>query len=344
MHTTRKVVGLFVLALMGGQVATAQTEIRYHDPVEHISEAFSTAHLVAIGENHGHKELYDFLSVLLRDAAVQQAVDDIVVEFGNALYQPVLDRYIMGEAVPFDSVRLVWRNTVSSPSTVWDSPVYEAFFQTVREINADLPPEQRYRVLAGDPPIDWDRIESRDDLMPFFRRFRDEHFFEVVRTEVLGKGRKGLLLAGGLHMNRRNAVRERSSGLRWAEVTVASLIDIYYPGALYVVQSVGKEKLDYARLATLPRGVLVPIEGTWIGALEVNGITTLRNYDGSPMTMFGDARFQDMADAILYWGSPDELTYLEPPPQLYQDDAYWEELNRRSHIARDQPMNESLRQ
>jgi hypothetical protein len=38
-------------------------------------------------------------------------VNDIAVECGNALYQPVLDRYIAGEDVPFAEVKKVHNKT-----------------------------------------------------------------------------------------------------------------------------------------------------------------------------------------------------------------------------------------
>ena len=185
-------VGALALLAFGCSTSNPESEaLHYEDPIQSIAEAFEEVHLVAIGESHQHQELYDFLSDLLRNPAIQATVDDIVVEYGNAFYQDVLDRYMMGESVAMDSVRLVWRNTIVSPNTVWDSPVYETFFETVRAINMTLPPDQRYRVLAGDHPVNWDLIEGRANLVPFFQLYRSEHIFQVVRQEVLRKNRKG---------------------------------------------------------------------------------------------------------------------------------------------------------
>lgn len=320
-------------------------EPTYQDATEGIIAAFEQVSLVAIGENHGHQQLYDFLGTLLKEPALQEAVDDIVVEFGNPFYQDVLDRYMQGEDVPFDSVRLVWRNTIVSPNTVWDSPVYEGFFRTIRAINETLPQEQQYRVLAGDTPVDWDQLKQKEDVFALFTPTRDEHFFQVVRHEVLKKKRKALLLAGGVHMSRSNMVHENKSGLRWAEVSATSLINLFYPGSVFVIGSMGKAKaLDHERLATVPVGSLIPVQETWIGVLEANVITNMRNYDGTPFTKYGEARLEDMVDAILYWGKPDAFIKAEPSAQTYQDEAYWQALNRRSLLLRGQPMDESLRQ
>ena len=340
----RRWIGALALLVLGcGPATPAQENLPFEEATTSIAQAFEDAHLVAIGESHRHQELYDFLADLLRNPAIQAAVDDIVVEYGNALYQNVLDRYIRGDPVPLDSVRLVWRNTISSPNTVWDSPVYETFFETVRTINASLPPDRRYRVLAGDHPVNWDVIERREDLIPFFQRFRSEHIFQVVRQEVLRKNRKGLLIAGGVHTSRQSMVRQRDSGLQWAETSAGSLIASYFPDALFVIGANVKEGIDHTRLSHIPKGSLVRVEGTWLGTLEANVVTNMRNFDGSPFTLYGDARLEDMVDAILYWGPPEAFTYAEPPPDIYQDDAYWATLNRRSLLIRGQPMDSTLR-
>lgn len=44
-----------------------------------------------------------------------------------------------------------------------------------------------------DPPIDWTRVETRDDIAPFLG-FRDEHYASVVRYDVLALRRKALLI------------------------------------------------------------------------------------------------------------------------------------------------------
>ena len=99
-----------------------------------------------------------------------ERVNDIVVEFGNARYQEVIDRYIAGENVPFEQVRGAWRDTVGALGPV--SPVYGEFYRAVRAVNQKLPRQRRLRVLLGDPPIDWSHVRSREDIalyLPFSR-------------------------------------------------------------------------------------------------------------------------------------------------------------------------------
>lgn len=49
------------------------------------------------------------------------------------------------------------------PTVANEIPVDETFFQTVRAVNATLPPERRIRVLLSDPPIDWTSVKTRED-------------------------------------------------------------------------------------------------------------------------------------------------------------------------------------
>ena len=57
------------------------------------------------------------------------------------------------------------------------------------------------RILAGDPPIDWDHVNDKADLRKWIVR-RDSHAADVVRREVLARGRKALLIYGNQHFPR----------------------------------------------------------------------------------------------------------------------------------------------
>jgi hypothetical protein len=78
-----------------------------------ILAAFDRFEVVAMPEAHGMKDVDDFILALLRDPSFPGKVNDIEVECGNSLYQPLLDRYIAGMDVPFAEVRKVWRNPLS---------------------------------------------------------------------------------------------------------------------------------------------------------------------------------------------------------------------------------------
>ena len=197
---------LLLTSLAAAALLPAQTPV---EPIGAIVEAFRAHSIVAIGnvEFRGNEQCQAFHRSLVRDPRFAAAVNDIVVEFGNARYQDVIDRFIRGEEVPPDSLRRVWQNT-TQVEYEWDSPVYEEFFRTVRTVNASLPPARRLRVLLGDPPIDWDKIKTIDDLHKGMGD-RDAHAVEVIRREVLSKNRRALVIYGGQHLLRKNTVPAR---------------------------------------------------------------------------------------------------------------------------------------
>src|SRR5580704_16815951 len=161
-----------------------------------ILAAFDRYEVVAMPEANGMKDLDDFILSLIRDPSFPAKVNDIEVECGNSLYQPLLDRYIAGDDVPFTEVRKVWRNTTQS--MCGRSGFFEQFFPLVRAINQNLTPAKRLRVLAGDPPIDWDHVKTREDGMKFFDR--EPSIVSVMEKEVLSKHRKALMLFGSFHL------------------------------------------------------------------------------------------------------------------------------------------------
>jgi hypothetical protein len=159
------------------------------DAIDGIIEAFGRFPIVALGEGgHGGLRGHVFRLSLIRDPRFAAAVNDIVVESGNARYQGVMDRFINGEDVPRDILRRVWEDTTVTAPT-FELPIYEEFFRAVRTVNASLPPERRLRVLLGDPPIDWAAVQTLQDYLPWNYQ-RDTHAADVIRREVLAKGRR----------------------------------------------------------------------------------------------------------------------------------------------------------
>ena len=71
------------------------------EPIAAILDAFRSHSLVALGEGrHGNEQGHDFRLSLIRDSRFPAVVNDIVVEFGSASHQAVMDRFVRGEQVP----------------------------------------------------------------------------------------------------------------------------------------------------------------------------------------------------------------------------------------------------
>ncbi len=307
-----------------------------------VLEAFETARVVAIGENHGHLELHELILALLGDPRSPEIIDDIAVEWGNALYQPIIDRYIRGDSTPWDSVTMAWRNTIVSPNTVWDAPVYERFFREIRRINESLNEDVRYRVLLADSPVEWSAVDSIADLQPFFDRARS--MAEVIRNESLLQGRRSLFLAGGLHVAKRPRARPNRMGVPIGEVTPVAWLELYHPESSFAIQSMGAAvRLRVPSLVGPGAPRIVLLAGAPdLSRIEANRTTTLRNRDGSRPDVYGKAVLGDIVDAVILWDA-DRMTFVDPDPATYSVGWYWEELNRRSLMLRGQPMDPSLR-
>jgi hypothetical protein len=292
----------------------APTEPFARPGVSAIVEAFRTHRLVAIGEVHRNEQVHDFIVTLLRDPRFLPDGGDIVVEFGNARYQGVMDRYVSGEPVPPAELVHVWREAVNI--LVWDAPVYERLFATVRSVNRRRLPATRLRAVLADPPIDWSAIHDR----PAWERVaatRDRHFADVIERDVLARGRRALLVFGSGHVQNEKAFDARPNRAR--SPNLAELLDAEHPGdTLFVLADWMTAELD-RRLADWRPPVLARLKGTWLGDLHA----------GPPADT---PRLADLAGEFLYLGPTTSLTSSTPPPAIYSDPVYLRELLRRNEI------------
>ena len=115
-----------------------------------ILKAFESFEVVGIPAAHGEKDIDDLILSLVRDPRFAASVNDIVVECGNLRYQPILDRYIAGDDIPFAEVQHVWRDTTVQ-QMCGASGFYEQLYPLVRSINQDLPATRRLRIVAANP-------------------------------------------------------------------------------------------------------------------------------------------------------------------------------------------------
>jgi len=331
-----------LLSSASGGSLQSQSEPVPSNAVQGIIKAFDQFPVVAIGELHGRREDKDFLISLIKSPEFSVKVNDIAVEFGNALYQPVLDRYIAGDPVPIMELREVWRNTTVLTG-VWDAPIYQRFFADVRDVNQALPRSRRLRVLAGDPPIDWSRIHDLADATPFLGA-RDTYFASMIEKEVLARGRRALIVMGGFHFYRRSQTGQIQKD------TVGALIKQRHPGSTFVILTHAANRKGYevleARLSSWKIPSLYPLRGTWLGAVDasyqfpptrtpVGGGKAVKQEVPIPAAL---VRLQHLADAFLYLGPTGTFTSSRPLPGTY-DPGYLRELDRRYKVIYGIPLD-----
>jgi hypothetical protein len=291
-------------------------EPRVRPAVPGIIDALEDHRLIAIGEVHRNEQVHDVLVAVVRDTAFLPGGGDVVVEWGNARYQSVMDRYITGERVSRPELVPVWRETVNI--LVWDAPVYERLFATIREVNARRPSGRRLRVVLADPPIDWAAIRDQASWERIAAA-RDRYAAGVVEREVLARGHHALLIFGSGHVQRERAFDRFGEPGRPRQPNLADLLESRHPGAtLFVLADWMTPQLD-ARLARWRAPALARLQGTWLGNVSV----------GPPTDT---PRLEDLGDAFLYLGPTSSITTSMPRPEIYCNTTYLRELKRRDAI------------
>lgn len=301
-----------------------------------VLEAFKTHRLVGLGEIHDLQNHGDALALLLSDPRLPGVVDDIVLEFGNALYQHTVDKFIAGQPVADADLRRVWRNTTQSPLETWDEPMYEQVYRTVRAANWALPPHKRMRVLLGDPPIDWARVTNFSEYRFWERQHGPVFWAPLVEKQVLAKGRRALLSFG---LDTFTGVNATVAGER-----IYRIVDLVPPA--------GDLGGLATRLSRYPRYSVIPAANAWLGSVDAGLAFDAPGTPGPglrkapprrrgrigkrPILSIGNdfcgQRIGSLIDAGLYLGQPGEVTASLPDPAIYLDPVYWKELERRKTI------------
>ncbi len=239
------------------------------EPIGAILDRFQSHSVVALGEVHGDLNSLKLRLALIRDPRFPGVVNDIVVEVGNARYQDAIDRYVRGEDVPVATIREACRNTTNHNMGP-DYPSFEEIFHAVRAVNLALPPDRRLRILLGDPPFDWSKVETVHDL---YRDDRDKFVADLILRESLAKKRRALIVYGHMHYLRgtSGSIVSRLEAAGHQVFSIATM----GPGAL----------LGQPDVSSWPRPSLALLRGTLIGGAEV--------------PMFQPLRFEQRFDAVL---------------------------------------------
>jgi hypothetical protein len=333
--------------------------------IDGVLDLFQQKSVVALGDAHGLAQEEAFYSAVVLDPRFAEQVRNVVVEFGGAIAQETIDRYVAGEDVSFAELRRVWTDTAGAFSPGEPVPLgLVNFFANVRAANLKLTPDRKIKVWLGDPKVDWSQIRSFQDLQPFLRK-RDDNMFVILDEQVLRKHKKALLIVGLGHL-----FGPGGPGPLTGRISHA------YPDALAIVSPfIGYLEPEcnatfLARSKDWPTpAILQPVHGTSLeaslrlsncnfipasrieqmkrmaehmpkveGAAPPPGAQILGAGPGggkppSPTDMIAaeiDIMSGRHADAILYLGPPDTLTQAPIEDSLYLDPDYFEEAKRRA--------------
>lgn len=283
--------------------------------VDGVLDLFQRKSIVALGDVHGLAQEDDFYGDLVRDPQFAEQVGNVVVEFGGAVAQDTIDRYVDGQEVPFAELRRVWSDVVGWVPGESEIVGFVNFYASVRAANAQLPPERRIKVWLGEPKIDWSATHTFRDVAQLLG-YRDEHLFGILDRQILQKHKKALVIVGFMHL-----LTPGGAGPLSDKITDA------YPNSLAIVVPVAGyfEPACNASLLSRMKGwevpsIATPVEGTWLESrLRIAGCHALL-----------PAR---TADAVLYLGPPRAFTRSPIEPSLYLDLAYFNEISRRAQCC-----------
>jgi hypothetical protein len=306
---------------------------------------FQTHDIVMFGEVHDSEQEYEWLCQLVKTPGFSDHVDDIVVEFGNALYQKTVDRYVAGEDVPFDEVQKAWRNMVADAEPV--SPVYGWLYKAVREANMEHPGKRGIRLLMGSPPGDWSKIKNSADLAPYETE-RERWYTQVVKDGVLAKRHHALLIMGAGHFLRGHdqalqfelaAQQHRVVSIDRAHLGPGNIErDLRAAGAKPYLVVFGTNTIDNRgdvdkRFDSWPAPVIVPLSGDWVGALPAQPVISGGHAPAIPLTL------ADQADALLYVAPCSALQTAYLSKADVDGTPYGQEMIRRDIILLGHPVS-----
>jgi len=304
------------------QAQAAVSELRPIDGSNAILQSFDSHPIVAIADLPGCTELHEFVRELIRNPRFSEKVNTIVVDFGNPLYQPVMDRYILdGELVPREVLRHVWDDTTESPYLTWDSEVYEQFFDTVRGVNQGLAREKRIRVILADAPIVWRHVGTRQEWLDWRGQKRENTLADKI-SQILKAHSQALVIAGASHLYRSSS----------ASKNARMLVEDGYPGQFMTILPQGRfgggdsYKTIEAREENIPLRSVVAVKDTWLGAIPV---------DADPKSM----RLQDAVEAVLVLDDSGQLTRLQAAGFLFQNEEFLNEIGRRWKTVNSEPFD-----
>jgi hypothetical protein len=318
-----------------------------------IVDSFRSHAVVAVsdGREHGDREGHAFIVSLVRDPRFAAIADDIVVECCNALYQDRVDRFVRGEEISSDALAELWRNTTQVNAGQRDCRFCEELFRAVRTENASRPRDRQLRVLLGDPPIDWDAVHTHEDYARWIA-LRDSVPADLIRREVLAKGRRALVVYGGMHLQRKNLLANYES--EGPAETLVSRLESTTGTRAFSIWAATKLETRQPDVASWRAPALTVVRGTVLGAADFadyyeHPVRRLAIKDGKPD--FANAvardewrrlRMDDQFDAVLYLG-PTLTADIPLSPDMCVATGYMKTLRERMTLVGLTPEIDRLR-
>jgi len=291
-----------------------------------LAQALKNHQLLALGDIHGSEVIVRQLMDFLRDESHWRQVDDLVVEFGNARYQSLADRYVLGgEPVPLPKLRPIWRDTLYFMA--WQYAVYEDLVVQLHQWNKVR--EHKVRLVLAEPEFDWQTLTTAGWQQQVDAR--EVGYVQAIEREVLAKKRRGILLFGGFHTIKA-PVKMQGRGDEPFHSVVA-ILERKVPGLVFTqLARMAGDGVEGVSGVSPP--YLLSLHDTALGARAFSDLTARVAAQPRP-------RLQEMADVFLYTANTDRNAPVAPAAL---EDADWHrEMHRRAAIVPGRPRQQIQR-
>lgn len=289
------------------------------DAYQEIWRIYETHQAVAIGDYHWNDISISYAINLVQYPEFANTVQDIVVEFGNALYQKDVDDYISGRSDDIESIDKALRGSLYF--TAWMPEVYRNFFKTVRDVNSKLPGDRQIKVHLAEAKFDW-RTQKDAEQWQHAASTKGERFYEVT-SALLDENKNVLMIFGAFHLI--NVPENYRTSQPQSKLPLATRLKQHYPDSLYTLWPV-TEPVFVDSLNAVPTPSILPIKGSPLAGLEFRDLLPKARFKLAEM---GNARAktEGLFDAFLYTGANQRVTIF--PEYVVKDDLWVEEMTHR---------------
>ena len=300
---------------------------------EYIYQSFQTHQVIGLGEGgHNLINAHQCIAKILMNEKIIDILDVIILEFLNAKYQNILDKFMLGENVSVSELQKLWRDSSQSPGLFGEASIYLELLKTLRQINIRLPQAKKIRVLAGDPPIDWDKIHTINDYNQQLSYGELRHSFpvELIKEFAINQKKRILVIYSEFHITK---IADHRSSTPYS--TITERVNQVSPEIMKSIAMIySSELLEQERILDLDNYSVIELQDDKIGKLPASIYWNSNDIlqDGQKINIFDNYKLLDIFDALIYLGSRRSLQWSNPNTDNFDDQAL-QELNRRKNLA-----------
>ena len=173
--------------------------------------------------------------------------------------------------------------------------------------------------------------------------FRDSYPADVVRRQVVDRGRRALVVYGQGHLQRRQVASNYDMST-WQAQTVVSLLERDTGTRVFNIWTWLDREVALPDVSSWPVPSLAVLKDTTLGERDFGtyargllGGNRFAVQDGRlvplPRDQWRMMRMDDQFDALLYLGSPSTMTFVGMPASLCRDQEFVRERLRRFTLA-----------